>query len=90
MSGLEVERVLKDKFFRDFGILGSSVAGIRTSICQNNCSGHGVCNSQTRACMCETFWMPDVFYFWGVSEPNCGKFHFIVLMIRQYFMSFDF
>uniref|UniRef100_A0A6B2EFS6 Putative serine-type protease inhibitor n=1 Tax=Phlebotomus kandelakii TaxID=1109342 RepID=A0A6B2EFS6_9DIPT len=71
VPGLEVEKILKEKFWRDASILGSSLSDIRTSVCQNSCSDHGVCNTETRSCTCETFWMPDVFYFWGISEANC-------------------
>lgn len=71
MSGVEVEKNLREKFWRDAGILGTSISDIRTSICQNPCSNHGICNAETRSCLCETFWMPDIFYFWGVSEANC-------------------
>ncbi|XP_058449707.1 dyslexia-associated protein KIAA0319-like protein [Malaya genurostris] len=71
MPALEVEKILKDKFWRDYTILGTSVAEIRTTICQNPCSGHGVCNAETRDCMCQSFWMPDIFFFWGVAEANC-------------------
>lgn len=39
MPAVDVERILKEKFLRDYPILGSSVLEIRTSICQNNCSG---------------------------------------------------
>ncbi|XP_053692975.1 dyslexia-associated protein KIAA0319-like protein [Sabethes cyaneus] len=71
MPALEVEKILKEKFWRDYTILGTSVAEIRTTICQNSCSGHGVCNAETRDCMCQSFWMPDIFFFWGVAEANC-------------------
>ncbi|XP_053672289.1 dyslexia-associated protein KIAA0319-like protein [Anopheles nili] len=71
MPALEVERILKEKFWRDYTILGTSVVGIRTTVCQNECSGHGVCNAETRECICQSFWMPDVFYFWGIAEANC-------------------
>lgn len=74
MPALEVEKILKEKFWRDYTILGTSVAGIRTTICQNDCSGHGVCNAETRDCMCQSFWMPDIFFFWGVAEANCGEY----------------
>lgn len=74
MPALEVEKILKEKFWRDYTILGTSVAGIRTTICQNDCSGHGVCNAETRDCMCQSFWMPDIFFFWGVAEANCGNY----------------
>ncbi|CAD7078937.1 unnamed protein product [Hermetia illucens] len=71
VSGLEVERILKDKFWRDASILGTTFTDVRTTICQYNCSEHGFCNSVTRACMCDTFWMPSIFYFWGIDEANC-------------------
>uniref|UniRef100_A0A1L8D917 Putative serine-type protease inhibitor n=1 Tax=Nyssomyia neivai TaxID=330878 RepID=A0A1L8D917_9DIPT len=71
VPGLEVEKILKEKFWRDVSILGSSLSDIRTTICQNSCSDHGVCNTETRSCSCDTFWMPDVFYFWGISDANC-------------------
>uniref|UniRef100_A0A8D8HIY1 Dyslexia-associated protein KIAA0319-like protein n=1 Tax=Culex pipiens TaxID=7175 RepID=A0A8D8HIY1_CULPI len=71
IPALEVEKILKEKFWRDYSILGTSVAGIRTAICQNECSGHGVCNAETRDCMCQSFWMPDIFFFWGIAEANC-------------------
>ncbi|XP_055595253.1 dyslexia-associated protein KIAA0319-like protein [Uranotaenia lowii] len=71
IPALEVEKILKEKFWRDYTILGTSVSGIRTAICQNTCSGHGVCNAETRDCMCQSFWMPDIFFFWGVAEANC-------------------
>uniref|UniRef100_A0A1Q3FBJ4 Putative serine-type protease inhibitor n=2 Tax=Culex tarsalis TaxID=7177 RepID=A0A1Q3FBJ4_CULTA len=71
IPALEVEKILKEKFWRDYSILGTSVSGIRTAICQNECSGHGVCNAETRYCMCQSFWMPDIFFFWGIAEANC-------------------
>lgn len=73
MPGIEVEKLLTERFWRDSSILGTSISDVRTMICQNKCSGHGVCNSETRACMCDTFWMPDVFYFWGIGPANCGE-----------------
>lgn len=75
MAGPDVEKLLIDKFWRDGNILGTSISDIRTTFCQNKCSGHGICNTETRACMCETFWMPDIFYFWGVRQANCGNFN---------------
>ncbi|XP_055375563.1 dyslexia-associated protein KIAA0319-like protein isoform X2 [Condylostylus longicornis] len=71
VSGYEVEKILKDKFLRDDSILGIPFTDARTVICQNNCSGHGLCNTITRACQCESFWMPSIFYYWGVDEGNC-------------------
>lgn len=71
MSGQDVQRILKEKFWKDYSILGSSISEIRTVLCQNDCSGHGTCDTQSRACICDTFWMPDVFFYWGVTEANC-------------------
>lgn len=53
----EVVEYLRQKLKIDASILGFSVSGLRTTICQNNCSGHGACNEQTRECICEAFWM---------------------------------
>lgn len=90
MSGEEVETILKEKFWRDAIILGASISDIRTTICQNTCSGHGVCNSETRACLCETFWMPDIFYFWGVAEANCGLFYKLNFFFYNLILNFFF
>ncbi|XP_013097852.1 dyslexia-associated protein KIAA0319-like protein [Stomoxys calcitrans] len=71
VDGLTIERLLKEKLQRDASILGTVFADVRTMVCQNKCSGHGVCNSDTRACFCEAFWMPSFGYFWGFEEANC-------------------
>lgn len=71
MNALEVQRILKEKFWKDYSILGSSISEIRTVVCQNKCSGHGTCNQETRECICETFWTPDIFYYWHITEANC-------------------
>lgn len=75
MPGLEVETLLTDKLWRDSSIIGIPITDVRTTVCQNKCSGHGTCNSETRACMCQTFWMPSIYYFWGFSEANCGMYN---------------
>lgn len=56
----EVVYHLRDKLKVDASLLGFSIGKLQTFICQNNCSGHGVCNEITRLCECETFWMPDM------------------------------
>lgn len=76
MTGVEVENLLNDRFWKD-SRLGALVSNVRTMLCQNKCSGHGICNSATRACMCDTFWMPDVFYLLGVHTANCGNLTFL-------------
>lgn len=56
-SANEVVAHLREKLKFDAGILGFSVAKLQTTVCQNNCSGHGACDEQTRECLCEAFWM---------------------------------
>lgn len=74
MDGRSVERLLAQRFRREPDILGTAVTDVRTSVCQNTCSGHGVCEADTRACACDAFWMPDVFWFWGMAEANCSEY----------------
>lgn len=83
MPGLDVETALNDKLWRDRSIIGIPISDVRTTVCQNRCSGHGVCNSDTRACMCQTFWMPSIYYFWGISEANCGEFEQLPIVISK-------
>uniref|UniRef100_T1GY78 PKD/Chitinase domain-containing protein n=1 Tax=Megaselia scalaris TaxID=36166 RepID=T1GY78_MEGSC len=71
VPGLHIQQMLKEKLWKDASILGTTFLDVRTSVCQNQCSGHGVCNAVTRACICDTFWMPSVFYFWSLEEANC-------------------
>lgn len=57
VSANEVVGHLRQKLQVDARLLGFSVAKLQTAICQNNCSGHGVCDEVTRECKCEAFWM---------------------------------
>lgn len=82
-----MQKILKEKFWKDYSILGSSINEIRTVVCQNDCSGHGFCDTQTRACVCDTFWMPDIFFYWGVTEANCDwSVLYVILIIFFVFM----
>lgn len=73
-SANEVVQHLRQKLRVDAGLLGFSVAKLQTAICQNNCSGHGVCNEQTRECECEAFWMRDMFkvYLENDEDSDCS------------------
>lgn len=53
----DVVHHLREKLKVDASLLGFSVVKLQTNICQNNCSGHGVCDEQSRRCICEAFWM---------------------------------
>ncbi|XP_063227382.1 dyslexia-associated protein KIAA0319-like protein isoform X2 [Bacillus rossius redtenbacheri] len=72
LPGPAVVARLREKLARDSGLLELGVAGVRTAVCQNNCSGHGVCDQATRQCLCEAFWMQDLIskHFQN-GESNC-------------------
>ncbi|KAL3043575.1 hypothetical protein OYC64_003437 [Pagothenia borchgrevinki] len=45
---------------------------VDTVICQLNCSSHGECDSYTRSCVCQPFWMENfVRAQLGDAESNC-------------------
>uniref|UniRef100_A0A8C6SV55 Si:ch211-193k19.1 n=1 Tax=Neogobius melanostomus TaxID=47308 RepID=A0A8C6SV55_9GOBI len=45
---------------------------VDTVICQLNCSGHGDCDSFTRSCVCQPFWMENfIRRQFGDQESNC-------------------
>ncbi|XP_054266272.1 dyslexia-associated protein KIAA0319-like [Macrosteles quadrilineatus] len=72
LPGPSVVRTLRNKLAQDSVLLQLSVANIQTTVCQNNCSGHGVCDQATRQCMCEAFWMQDLFRkHFGDGDSNC-------------------
>ncbi|XP_063984178.1 dyslexia-associated protein KIAA0319 isoform X2 [Diachasmimorpha longicaudata] len=72
IPGVEVVQRLKEKLWQDSGLLQVSVASIDTAICQNNCSGHGVCDEESRQCLCQAFWMQNLIQkYFGNGESNC-------------------
>ncbi|KRT81386.1 hypothetical protein AMK59_5285, partial [Oryctes borbonicus] len=70
----DVVKHLHKKLKIDAGLLGFSISKLQTTICQNNCSGHGVCDEQTRKCTCEAFWMEDMFklYLDDTNDSDCS------------------
>lgn len=90
LGGPEVVGLLKSKLKQDSSLLELSVAGVQTAVCQNNCSGHGVCDQATRACLCEAFWMQSFLRkYLGDGESNCGKFGFLVCCLNFFFWILD-
>ncbi|XP_076160775.1 dyslexia-associated protein KIAA0319 isoform X2 [Ptiloglossa arizonensis] len=72
IPGPDVVKRLKEKLRQDSGLLQLSVANIDTAVCQNSCSGHGVCDQETRLCMCEAFWMQNLIQkYFGNGDSNC-------------------
>jgi len=73
LTGPQVVKALRAKLRQDSSLLDLPVARVETVICQNNCSNHGACDEATRQCLCEAFWMQDLFaQYAGDGESNCG------------------
>jgi len=62
------------------------------------CLGHGVCDQETRQCLCEAFWMQNLIQkYFGNGDSNCGmlnySFYYILLPNTQnvpiYIISFE-
>lgn len=82
LPGPEVVRLLKEKLKQDSSLLELSVANIQTAICQSNCSGHGTCDQSTRLCLCEAFWMQNLFRkHFGDGDSNCDWSILYVIII---------
>ncbi|XP_072562174.1 dyslexia-associated protein KIAA0319-like protein isoform X2 [Paramormyrops kingsleyae] len=73
LSGQSVALTLRNKLRKqknDFLIF--KARRVDTVICQLNCSGHGECDSFTRRCVCQPFWMENfVRVQLGDAESNC-------------------
>lgn len=51
----------------------SSPCWFRSLACQLNCSEHGRCDSFTKRCVCDPFWMENLIRVqMGDGESNCG------------------
>lgn len=71
MDANMVVKHFREKLKVDADILGFSVSGLQTVICQNNCSGHGLCDERTRICKCDTFWMRDMLKeYWDADDDS--------------------
>ncbi|CAB0044987.1 unnamed protein product [Trichogramma brassicae] len=66
----QLKRELRDDSTTGHHHMQLPVARLDTSICQNNCSGHGTCDQETRQCVCEAFWMQN-FIKARAGESNC-------------------
>nr|CAG4643003.1 EOG090X00QS [Ilyocryptus agilis] len=71
LPGTEVASLLKRKLLNDMNLLSYPVLEVDTAICQNNCSGHGVCDQVTRRCICSSFWMENPIAVSRRGEYNC-------------------
>nr|CAG4636763.1 EOG090X00QS [Ceriodaphnia reticulata] len=71
LPGTQVAALLKKKLRNDINLLAYPVLEVDTAICQNNCSGHGVCDQITRRCTCQTFWMENPISVSNGADYNC-------------------
>lgn len=56
--------------------------------CFSNCSGHGVCDNFTKHCLCDTYWMPNLFTsLFNGRRDNCGMFTCFMLCDSVVFVS---
>ncbi|XP_054592439.1 dyslexia-associated protein KIAA0319-like protein isoform X1 [Nothobranchius furzeri] len=73
LSGRSVALRLRNKLRKqknDFLIFRAQ--RVDTVVCQLNCSGHGECDSFTRRCVCQPFWMENFIRAQlGDAEANC-------------------
>ncbi|RWS17862.1 dyslexia-associated protein KIAA0319-like protein [Dinothrombium tinctorium] len=86
VSGVEATKKLKRRLKNDPNLIIPQVLNLDTVLCQNDCSNHGTCDQYTKRCMCEAFWMEDIFrIYFGDKEPNCDWSILYVVIIA--FMS---
>lgn len=62
------------KLKADADLLSLRIVSLDTVVCQNDCSGHGVCNQATRLCECESYWIQNfVRSHLMDGKSNCGE-----------------
>uniref|UniRef100_A0A8D2Q398 KIAA0319 like n=1 Tax=Varanus komodoensis TaxID=61221 RepID=A0A8D2Q398_VARKO len=75
LKGHDVARTLKSELRKQqSAFLIFRALEINTVTCQLNCSEHGHCNSFTKRCVCDPFWMENFLRVQlGDGESNCGR-----------------
>ncbi|XP_054910926.1 dyslexia-associated protein KIAA0319-like protein [Poeciliopsis prolifica] len=72
LSGRSVTLNLRSKLRKQNDFLIFKAQRVDTVVCQLNCSGHGECDSFTRKCICQPFWMENFLRAQlGDAESNC-------------------
>ncbi|XP_025410530.1 dyslexia-associated protein KIAA0319-like protein isoform X2 [Sipha flava] len=87
LPGPDVVSMLKAKLKQDSSLLQLSVDNIQTTVCQNNCSGHGICEEETRVCVCEAFWMHNLYRtLFGDGESNCewSILYVVIILVAMF------
>ncbi|KAI5709052.1 hypothetical protein M8J76_009120 [Diaphorina citri] len=57
----DVVGMIRDKLRLNRAVLDLDIVALKTFVCQNPCSGHGKCIEDTRICLCDSFWMRNLY-----------------------------
>ena len=66
----------------DVGLLTCEVEKNSVMVVGRSCSDHGVCDHFSGKCVCDKYWMPNLYLFYLRNEEdltsgnNCGKYDF--------------
>ncbi|XP_013408789.1 dyslexia-associated protein KIAA0319-like protein isoform X2 [Lingula anatina] len=81
-AGTKIVKILKQRLKSDADVLEFEVVQLDTLVCQNNCSGHGRCDSYTKQCVCDAFWMENFFKAALEKDYNCDwSILYVVIVI---------
>lgn len=81
VSGPELVKILRDEInmIQEFHI-----ESIDTLFCSLDCSGHGVCSNFSKECICDSYWMPNLFYYYyskGTHDCSWSMLYFGIVAI---------
>jgi len=72
LDGKYVADMLRSKIGNGGKLFEYKMDRVEPYICRSNCSGHGFCDTTTKQCVCDTFWMPNFFKAnFGEKQINC-------------------
>ena len=73
IDGQHVADVVKTKIGLGGKIADYYLETVEPYICRNNCSDHGYCDTRTKQCVCDPFWVANFFKakFGARPESNC-------------------
>merc|ERR550534_3034657 len=72
MDGKRVADILKSKLGVGGKISDYKLSAVEPLVCRNNCSEHGYCDATTKQCVCDSFWVGNIFKSkFGRRESNC-------------------
>ena len=92
MDGQHVADVIKSKIGVGGKITDYVLETIEPYICRNNCSDHGYCDTTTKQCVCDPFWVANIFRArFGSRVSNCEwSILYLSVIIFSVFLFFVF